>query len=130
MDTCLSWITIHWKKCPGDQTTENGTSQRLRAVPRVVITSYSTVDCGAGAPLHTQETDELIVILRETVKVRLGGQTESAGPNHTVVILPSVPHDFTNSGNKPLYILTFFPTQNPFNRTTFIDGPTTLIWIS
>ena len=62
-------------------------------------TTSSTMDLGivgvgAGAPLHVHEADELIVVLGGTLEVRLGDEVLEAGPDHTLVIPPNVPHGF------------------------------------
>ena len=84
--------------------------------------SYSEIGVGAGAPLHTHEADEIIVILEGTVEARLGDDVQEVGANHTLVIPPNVPHGFTIVGDKTARLLTFFPIQDPFNHTTFLDG--------
>ena len=84
--------------------------------------SYSVVEPGAGAPLHTHEDDELIVILEGTVEATLGDQVQKVGADHTLVVPPGVPHGFTSTGPGSARIITFFPVQNPFERTTFLEG--------
>ena len=41
--------------------------------------SVSEVGIGTGAPLHTHEDDELIVILEGTLRVRIGDETHGCG---------------------------------------------------
>ena len=94
---------------PGDGTTSSSAS-------------YSEVGVGAGAPLHTHEADEIIVILEGTVEARLGDDVQEVGANHTLVIPPNVPHGFTIVGDGVARLLTFFPIQDPFNHTTFLEG--------
>ena len=84
--------------------------------------SYSVVQVGAGAPLHIHEDDELIVILKGEVEVRLGNETQVAGPEHTVAIPPNVEHGFTVVGVGEAVLLAFFPVPNPFDRTTYLEG--------
>ena len=50
--------------------------------------SINTAEPGAGAPLHTHTIDELIVILKGTLEVSMDGETQTVGPDHTVVIPP------------------------------------------
>ena len=38
------------------------------------------------------------------------------------MIPPNVPHAFTNVGPGDLKIISFFPVQDPFNHTTFLEG--------
>lgn len=51
---------------PGDGTTSSSMS-------------YSVVGVGAGAPLHTHEADELIMILEGTLEARLGDDVQNVG---------------------------------------------------
>ena len=84
--------------------------------------SYSVIGVGAGAPLHTHEVDELIVVLEGRLEVRVAGQVHEVGPDHTIVVPPDVPHGFTIVGDSDARIITFFPVQDPFNRTEYLEG--------
>ena len=94
---------------PGDGTTSSSLS-------------YSSVGVGAGAPLHTHEADELIVVLEGTLEVRLGEEVHRVGPDHTLVIPPNASHGFKSVGPGNARILAFFPVPNPFDRTTYLEG--------
>ena len=61
--------------------------------------SISEVGVGTGAPLHTHEDDELIVVLSGTLSVRYGDETHEVGADHTIVVPPNVPHGFTAIGD-------------------------------
>ena len=82
----------------------------------------STVDVGAGAPLHVHAADELIVVLEGTLEVRLGDEVQKVGPDHTLVIPPHVPHGFTSLGPGPARMIAFFPVPDPFAHTTYLEG--------
>lgn len=84
--------------------------------------SYSVAQVGTGAPLHLHEDDELIVILKGELEVRLGDETRVVGPDHTLAIPPNVEHGFTIVGSSEAEILVFFPVPNPFDRTTYLEG--------
>jgi len=84
--------------------------------------SYSVIGVGAGAPMHTHEADELIVVLEGTLEVRINDDVYTVGPNHTVVVPPNVPHGFTIVGESDARILGFFPIQDPFDHTQFLEG--------
>ena len=84
--------------------------------------SYSVVGVGAGAPLHTHEADELIVILEGTLEAQLGDDVVTVGADHTVVIPPNVPHGFKSVGPGDARIIAFFPIQDPFNHTHYLEG--------
>ncbi len=84
--------------------------------------SISEVGVGTGAPLHTHADDELIVILSGRLRVRVGDETHEVESDHTIVIPPGVPHGFEAIGDAPARILGFFPAQDPFLRTVFLEG--------
>ena len=84
--------------------------------------SYSVAEVGTGAPLHIHEDDELIVVLRGEVEVRIGDETQVVGPEHTIAIPPRVEHGFTVVGNSEAELLAFFPVPNPFDRTIYVEG--------
>ena len=84
--------------------------------------SISEVGVGTGAPLHTHEDDELIVVLSGTLSVRYGDETQEVGADHTIVVPPNVPHGFTAIGDGPATIIGMFPAKDPFLRTRFLEG--------
>ena len=84
--------------------------------------SRSTVGVGAGAPLHTHEADELIMVLEGTLEARLGDEVRRVGPDHTLVIPPNTPHSFTSVGPTDARLITFFPVPDPFSHTTYLEG--------
>ena len=84
--------------------------------------SYSEAAPGAGAPLHVHEMDELIVVLEGRLEARLGDEVAEAGPDHTLVIPPGLPHGFTVLGPELAKFLIFFPVPDPFARTTYLEG--------
>ncbi len=84
--------------------------------------SYSVAQVGTGAPLHIHEDDELIVILKGELEVRLGNETRVVGPEHTLAIPPNVEHGFSVVGGGEAELLIFFPVPNPFDRTTYLEG--------
>ena len=84
--------------------------------------SYSVAQVGTGAPLHIHEDDELIVILKGELEVRLGDEIRVVGPEHTLAIPSSVVHGFTVVGGSEAELLAFFPVPKPFDRTTYLEG--------
>lgn len=84
--------------------------------------SYSEVGVGTGAPLHKHESDELIVVLEGEIEAKLGDKTQLVNKDHTLVIPPNTPHGFKNVGKNKAKILTFFPIQNPFDHTHYLEG--------
>ena len=100
---------------------EHGVSSSLR---------LTTADPGTGAPLHTHEIDELIMIMDGTLEVRVNGETHTVEKDHTVVVPPGVEHGFTVIGDKCAYLIVVFPHMDPYSRenTTYLEGsrPTTV----
>ena len=84
--------------------------------------SYSVAKVGTGAPLHTHQDDELIVILKGEIEVRLRDEIRVVGPEHTIAIPPNVEHGFTVVGDSEAELLAFFPVPKPFDRTTYLEG--------
>lgn len=84
--------------------------------------SFSIVGTDSGAPLHTHDTDELIVVLKGELKARIGDTIYLISQDHTLVIPPNTPHEFTNTGSDYAHILEFFPTSNPLKHTKYLEG--------
>lgn len=86
--------------------------------------SINTAEPGAGAPLHTHTIDELIVIVEGTLEVSMDGETQTVGPNHTVVIPPGAEHGFRVTGSDTAHLLVFFPALNPYSEehTHYLEG--------
>ena len=83
---------------------------------------YSTVEPASGAPLHTHETDELIVILEGRMEARSGAERRTVGADHTLVIPKGMPHGFTSVGPGTARILTFFPRRDGMQGTKYLEG--------
>ena len=73
--------------------------------------SISEVGVGTGAPLHTHEDDELIVVLSGTLSVRYGDETHEVGADHTIVVPPNVPHGFHRDRGRPSHHHRNVPRQ-------------------
>jgi quercetin dioxygenase-like cupin family protein len=86
--------------------------------------SINAAEPGAGAPLHTHAMDELIVIMEGTLEVRIDGETQVAGKEHTIVIPPGAEHGFTVVGDWTTQLLVFFPTLDPYSpqHTHYLEG--------
>ena len=83
---------------------------------------YSTVEPGAGAPLHIHEVDELITVLEGQVEGRIGDDEATVLPNQTMVVPKGVVHGFTASGEKTTVALAFFPCSDGMQNTTYVEG--------
>lgn len=82
----------------------------------------SLLEVGAGAPLHSHEADELIVVLEGALQVRLGEETHTVQANQTIVIPANTPHGFTSIGPGRARTLSFYPVPDPFAHTTYLEG--------
>ncbi len=83
---------------------------------------YSTVEPGAGAPLHTHEADELIVVLEGRLRGRLGDAEQIVEANQTMVIPKGVPHGFNAVGPGTSRALAFFPCRDGMQGTAYLEG--------
>lgn len=83
---------------------------------------YGVIEPGAGAPLHTHEADELIVVLEGRLEGRLEGERQMVGANQTMVIPRDVPHGFTCAGPGAARALAFFPCREGMQGTTYLEG--------
>ena len=86
--------------------------------------SLNTAEPGAGAPLHTHTIDELIVIVEGQLEVRIDGETQIVGKDHTLVISPGTEHGFKVVGDQPAQLLVFFPRLEPYapQHTHYLEG--------
>jgi quercetin dioxygenase-like cupin family protein len=74
--------------------------------------------------LHTHTVDELIVIVEGTLEVRIDGETQVVGKEHTIVIPPGAEHGFKVVGQQTAELLVFFPTLDPYSpeHTHYLEG--------
>lgn len=84
--------------------------------------SYFVVGVGEGAPLHSHDVDEFIVVLEGQLEARLGDEVHTVSADHTLVIPPNTPHGFRSVGPGDARLLVFFPTSDPWSDTKFHDG--------
>jgi quercetin dioxygenase-like cupin family protein len=86
--------------------------------------SINTAEPGAGAPLHTHTIDELIVIMEGALEVRIDGETQVVGKDHTIVIPPGAEHGFKVAGQQTAELLVFFPALDPYSpeHTHYLEG--------
>ncbi len=86
--------------------------------------SLNTAEPGTGAPLHTHEIDELIMIMEGTLEVRINGEIHTVEKDHTVVIPPGAEHGFKVVGENNAKLIVFFPSMDPYapENTTYLEG--------
>ena len=86
--------------------------------------SINTAEPGAGAPLHTHEMDELIMIMEGEMEVRINEEIHIVTKDHTLVIPPGAEHGFKIIGDKTAKLLVFFPTLDPYSpeHTNYLEG--------
>ena len=69
--------------------------------------SINTAEPGTGAPLHTHEMDELIMIIEGQVEVRIDEEVHIVEKDHTLVIPPGAEHGFKIVGDETAKLLVF-----------------------
>ena len=86
--------------------------------------SINTAEPGSGAPLHTHEMDELIMIMEGQVEVRINEEVYIVEKDHTLVIPPGAEHGFKIVGDETAKLLVFFPTLDPYvpEHTHYLEG--------
>jgi quercetin dioxygenase-like cupin family protein len=78
---------------------------------------------GAGAPMHSHNCGEQVLILEGEAEVEVDGTTSRLGPRDTTYIPAGLPHRFTNAGEHPLTILWIYGATH-ITRTFTETGQT------
>lgn len=63
---------------------------------------------GAGAPMHSHNCGEQVLILEGEAEVEVDGSVDRLGPRDTTYIPAGLPHRFVNVGDGPLTILWIY----------------------
>ncbi len=63
---------------------------------------------GCATPPHYHDCEEVVLVLEGNGEVQIGDQRYSFGPDTTLVIQPSVPHQIFNTGSVPLKTVAAF----------------------
>ena len=89
-----------------------------------VNAGLAILERGAGAPLHLhEEVDEVIVVIKGTLEMRIGDETMLVGPDHTISIPMKTPHAFKVVSAEGARIITFMPKQGVFmGGTIYLEG--------
>jgi mannose-6-phosphate isomerase-like protein (cupin superfamily) len=74
-----------------------------------VTTGISTYPVGGGAPLHTHNCDEHVILLSGLAEVEVDGVVTSIEPNDFSYVEAGIPHAFRNIGDVPMVILWVYP---------------------
>ena len=92
--------------------------------PNTVFTSGTTrFPPGAGAPIHSHNCGEQVLILEGKAEVEVDGKVARLGPWDTTYIPAGLPHRFLNSGDSPLTILWIYGATH-VTRTFIATGKT------
>jgi quercetin dioxygenase-like cupin family protein len=88
------------------------------------VAGYSTLEPGAGAPLHVHaDVDEVFIVLEGSIEFTLGEERVTVGPEHTVAIPAGVKHAFRALGPEPARMFTFMPRNRAIaEATTYFEG--------
>ncbi len=73
--------------------------------------------------IHTN-TEEAMVVLEGTLDVVVGRERMTIGPGHTVLAPAGTTHGFVNRSGEPARILFIFPTHEPDNVQSSVQGAT------
>lgn len=69
---------------------------------------YFELEPGAHLGVHTDSSEELLIVLEGSGEGLVGDERSPVGPGTVVVVPPMVPHDMTNTGDEPLRVLGTF----------------------
>jgi len=67
-----------------------------------------TIEPRGETPVHYHDCEEVIVILRGSGRVAIGGKDKEFGPNTTLIIAPEVVHQIVNNGNEKISLIAAF----------------------
>jgi quercetin dioxygenase-like cupin family protein len=81
---------------------------RENAADTVFTSGTTRFPPGAGAPMHSHNCGEQVLILDGEAEVEVDGATARLGAGDTSYIPAGLPHRFTNIGDGPLAILWIY----------------------
>ncbi|MDP4261445.1 MAG: cupin domain-containing protein [Bacteroidota bacterium] len=102
----VNWDTVTVKK------TDKGTRREFFNKPTSQLEKFEmhttslNIGLDSHAP-HTHKEEEIILILRGYVKMRIGDNFYSAGPGDIVFLASGVLHNLANTGNEPCEYFAF-----------------------
>ena len=88
-----------------------------------------TMAPGSATPPHRHDCEEVVVVLEGSGELRIGGRTIAFGPDTTLVLPPSVPHQIFNTGSTPLKTIAAF-SATPVGTFLPEGAPIALPWES
>ncbi|HEX2257004.1 MAG TPA: cupin domain-containing protein [Afifellaceae bacterium] len=81
---------------------------RENAADTAFTSGTTTFPPGAGAPMHSHNCGEQVLIIEGQAEVEIDGKVDRVGPRDTTYIPAGLPHRFTNVGEAPLTILWIY----------------------
>jgi len=86
-------------------------------------TTLAVVDLepGSSVPEHSHENEQLGVLIRGSMRFRVGDETREVGPGDTWRILGHVPHEVTAGPDGALAIESFTPVRDDWAGLERLD---------
>jgi mannose-6-phosphate isomerase-like protein (cupin superfamily) len=98
--------SIEGRRFPAGRRTKNIVGGLSAAHSPHFALGMVTLDAGGGqVPWHSQEQEEVYLVLEGTAEMCLGHERSTMTSNQAVVIPPGVFHQITNMGSSPLRLL-------------------------
>ncbi len=87
-------------------------------------TTLAVIDLepGAHVPEHRHDNEQLGVLIRGSMRFRIGDETRELGPGHTWRILSNVPHEVTAGPQGAVAIESFTPVRGDWAGLERVPG--------
>ena len=82
----------------------------------------NTVEPGVSVPLHKHTVEEVFVVLRGKMWVRIGDDRHTVGPQHTVIVPAGTPHAWGTFDDEGVEIVFAFGGPDPFADAVYLEG--------
>jgi mannose-6-phosphate isomerase-like protein (cupin superfamily) len=86
-----------------------------------------TMAPGSSTPVHRHACEEVILILSGSGEVTVQGETNSFGPNSTLIVPPDAVHQIVNPGSTPIVLVAALGAA-PVRVRTSTGDPLPVPW--